>query len=324
MAEEEFEEMAGETGEMRPEADVGLQAVEGEETTIASSESSQTPQQSDFDKARAEVASAPEAEKKLSSSGLERAEQKILSESRQDAAKVIEAALFLSNKPLSYADMALIAKTSVKKAREVAERLSAQYAERQGAIELVCDAQQATMQVRGEFLAPVAQLSKNLEMSRKATRMLALVAKKGRFLQSELKKYFRGDIYAYIAELKQLGYVSSEKSGNTRVLRTTEKFRENFQLGSTGAQALEAAAAKAGEARRGEEARKEEEVAAAEAEAEVAAQEAKQKKAVAAEAGEAIEKTEASSPRAGGGEAEKVEAAREAVQEAVAESQQSR
>ena len=169
-------------------------------------------------------------EKTVSRQSKESGQTILPKEEKLDPLRVIEAALFLSNKPLAYPELALVAKTSVRRAKELAEKLSAQYAEKEGAVELVCDAQQATMQVKPLFLGPVAQLSKNVEISRKGSKMLALVAKKGKLLQSELKKYFRGDIYAYIAELKELGYISSEKKGNTRLLKVTEKFRENFQL----------------------------------------------------------------------------------------------
>lgn len=268
MAEEKFLEVKyGEAGQEASEeleensAESG--AGEGAEETAGQGEAGG---KDEFDAAREEVASQKERQTLVQEKQKSGGEQTVLSADadKKDPARVIEAALFLSNKPLSYADMALIAKTSVKKAKEIAERLSQEYADRDTSIEMVCDSQQAMMQVKGDFLAPVAQLSKNVEMSRKATRMLALVAKKGKLLQSDLKKYFRGDIYAYIAELKELGYVSSEKKGNTRLLKVTEKFRENFQLGSTGAQALEAAVAKAEAEAAVEEARQE---AAAETEA---------------------------------------------------------
>lgn len=244
---DELDESPSEELEQEPVQEAG-----GGENTIDQS-AGQAEGPHSFEQARQQISSKPDAPPRTPSSkqaGSQtvrkagQAEQTVLDAKKQDAARVIEAALFLSNKPLPYPELALIAKTSVKKAKDLAEKLSKEYAERHTSIELVCDGQQATMQVKGDFLAPVAQLSKNIEMSRKATRMLALVAKKGKLLQSELKKYFRGDIYAYIAELKQLGYVSSEKHGNTRLLKTTEKFRENFQLGSSGQAMLEAAAAK--------------------------------------------------------------------------------
>ena len=86
------------------------------------------------------------------------------------------------------------------------------------------------LQAKPEFLQNASELSKKPDVSRKATRILALVAKKGGMLQSELKKYFRGEIYEYTTELKEAGYIDSEKRGNTRYLRPSKKFSANFQI----------------------------------------------------------------------------------------------
>ncbi len=95
------------------------------------------------------------------------------------------------------------------------------------------NAQEAVMQVKPDFLSNVAELSKEVDLSRKATKMLSLIAKKGKMLQSELKRYFRGEIYAYVTELKERGYVTSDKAGATRLLRPTEKFKQMFQIAGT-------------------------------------------------------------------------------------------
>lgn len=176
------------------------------------------------------VAEIDEAEK-----ALQPAEQQTIpqTQSKLDALRVIEAALFLGNRTFTYAELAIIAKVQVRKAKEIVETLAREYAGRENAVEVAFDAANATMQVKPEFLASVAALSKQVELSRKASRMLALVAKKGKILQSELRKYFRGDIYGYMTELKELGYITSEKSGNTRLIKPTTKFYENFQMAKT-------------------------------------------------------------------------------------------
>jgi len=173
------------------------------------------------------VAEIDEAEKLLAP-----VEQQTLPETQQklDALRVVEAAFFLGNRSFTYAELAIIAKVQVRKAKEIVEKLSKEYSGRETAVEITFDAQNALMQVKPEFLASVSQLSKQVELSRKASRMLALVAKKGKMLQSELRKYFRGDIYGYMTELKELGYITSEKHGNTRMVKPTSKFYENFQM----------------------------------------------------------------------------------------------
>ncbi|HEV8290250.1 MAG TPA: SMC-Scp complex subunit ScpB [Candidatus Norongarragalinales archaeon] len=144
--------------------------------------------------------------------------------------KVIEAALFLSNKPMMAAELALIAKTSVKEASRLVHVLQKQYESNDGAVQLVVENGAASLQIKPQFLAPVAKLSREVELSRKATRILALVAKKGMILQSELKHYFRGEIYQYVTELKEKQYVTAERKGLTRLLKPTKKFFESYQI----------------------------------------------------------------------------------------------
>ncbi len=149
---------------------------------------------------------------------------------KQDPRRVIEAALFIGNRKFTFAELAILSKEHVRTAQRIVDALAKEYASRDSSIELAVDAEGAMFQVKSEFLNSVSSLSKNVELSRKSLRILALIAKKGKILQSELRKYFRGDVYEYIAELKDLGYVVSLKSGNTRLLKPTTKFHETFQL----------------------------------------------------------------------------------------------
>jgi len=158
-----------------------------------------------------------------------------LATTKHDPLRVIEAALFLSNKPLALVDLAITANNiRVNEAKRLVEQLKKEYDERQSAVEIALAPNgEIALQVRPQFLAPVARLSKQVEMTRKSSKMLGLIAKKGQMLQSELKKYFRGEIYAYVHELKELDYITSEKHGNTRLLKPTKKFHETFQMSAT-------------------------------------------------------------------------------------------
>ena len=147
-----------------------------------------------------------------------------------DALRVVEAALFLGNRKMAYAELAIMAKTSVRRAKDVCVKLQEEYSKRENAVEVTVDAEGVLMQVKPEFLSSVSALSKQVELSRKAMRILGLIGKKGRMMQSELRKYFRGDIYGYITELKELGYIVSEKAGNTRAIKPTSKFYETFRM----------------------------------------------------------------------------------------------
>ncbi len=143
---------------------------------------------------------------------------------------IIEAALFLANKPMSPAEIAVIAKCPVKQAKALLLELQAKYARGDGSISVDFYNEQARMQVRPEYADAVSELSREITISKKGLRILALIAKKGGLLQSDLRKYFRGEIYEYVSELKEQGYLVSEKHGNTRMLKPTKRFFEHFQV----------------------------------------------------------------------------------------------
>jgi len=144
--------------------------------------------------------------------------------------KSAEAALFIANRVVSFEELARVMSISKQTARTLVEKLKEEYDSKESAIEVVIGGEGAMLQAKPEFLQNASELSKKPDVSRKATKILALVAKKGGMLQSELKKYFKGEIYEYTTELKEAGYIDSEKRGNTRYLKPSKKFSENFQI----------------------------------------------------------------------------------------------
>lgn len=152
------------------------------------------------------------------------------SEKPMERIRIVEAALFLANKPVAPAEVAVLAKCSVKQAKNLLLELQAEYEKRAGALQIDFFQEAARIQVRPEYAESVSGLSREVGLSRKGLKILALIAKKGQLLQSNLKKYFRGEIYEYITELKDQGYLISEKSGNTRMLKPTKRFFEHFQV----------------------------------------------------------------------------------------------
>ena len=118
---------------------------------------------------------------------------------------------------------------TVKQATRFLNSLQADYDEKQSALMIEFANNEARLQVRGTYLPAVSQLSKEIELSRKGLKILALIAKKGQILQSGPKNYFRGEIYEYVSELKERGYITAERHGNTRLLKPTRRFFEHFQ-----------------------------------------------------------------------------------------------
>lgn len=85
------------------------------------------------------------------------------------------------------------------------------------------------LDIRSGYLQRVSHLSQQIEFSKKAQKILALVAKKKELLQSELKYYFKGDVYEAVDELVKLKYMTWEKYKNTKKLKPTPLFFEKFK-----------------------------------------------------------------------------------------------
>ncbi len=144
--------------------------------------------------------------------------------------KVVEAALFLANRELDAKKLGKMLGETPQRVLEAFKRISSDYDKRGGPIQLAVKEESAAFQVRPEYVNAVGALSKESNLSKKATRILALIAKKGSILQSSLPKYFKGEIYAYTSELKAAGYIESRKYKNTRLLTPAKKFYEHFQF----------------------------------------------------------------------------------------------
>ena len=161
------------------------------------------------------------------------------SESKPDLPplRVFEAALFLANRPTAYAELSKITGFPRELCKTMAHELKAEYASRDCAFEVIVSEDVVALQVKSEYLDRVSSASKEINLTKKGTRILALIAKKKELLQKDLKHYFRGEIYAYVTELRQAGYVEAERRGQTRLLRPTQKFYDTFQMISKSSEA---------------------------------------------------------------------------------------
>lgn len=183
-----------------------------------------------------ELQEAMEEEAEIIEEVLEKVEEKPLEEPKRKTepdlkmVRHTEAALFLANRVVSFEELGKVMNISKQTARTLVERLKEEYDSKEGSIEVVIGDIGATLQAKPEFLQNASEFSKKPDVSRKATKILSLIAKKGGMMQSELKKYFKGEIYEYTTELKEAGYIDSEKRGNTRYLKPSKKFTENFQM----------------------------------------------------------------------------------------------
>ena len=141
--------------------------------------------------------------------------------------KVLEAALFMSSRPLKVTELAKISGVgSVGHLKGLLGELEKEYSER-GL--LVLESPEGWhMQVRSEVLPQVAHLTPYADLSEGCKRALALIVYKEPFAQSELIKIQGNKAYNYIRKLERAGLVRSEKAGRTKMLKLTQEFENYF------------------------------------------------------------------------------------------------
>jgi segregation and condensation protein B len=141
--------------------------------------------------------------------------------------KLIEAALFMSTRPLTAGDLSKI--TGVSSLGRIEERLEELRREYAGkGMEIVRTPEGWTMEVKKEMLPKVAHLARYSDLREGHKRTLALVAYREPVKQSDIVRIQGNKAYSYIKLLARKGLVKSEKVGRTRLLMLTKEFERYF------------------------------------------------------------------------------------------------
>lgn len=166
-----------------------------------------------------------ETEEKPSRAGKKSAEQE---ENKENALKIMEAALFMGGKGLSVEELGKISNVPLLKVREYLPELVDDFNARESALEIVEDAGGYRMRVRSPFDEKVAHLAGVGELNPAEMKTLAFIAYKQPLLQSHLVQVRSNTAYEHLQKLVETGFVSREPRGRTYILRTTKKFSEYF------------------------------------------------------------------------------------------------
>jgi len=147
----------------------------------------------------------------------------------KDPKRIIEAALFMSSKALTMADLAKIASIgAVGFVKDQVEILRREYEERGSAVRIYEEPEGYMMRLLPEYEQVVGQLAKEADISRQALKVLAVVSKNEGMEQSKLVTIVGSSTYEGVHELEAKGFINSHKKGRTKVLKTSKKFKEYF------------------------------------------------------------------------------------------------
>ena len=146
-----------------------------------------------------------------------------------DHKKVIEAALFISSKPLPLDVLGkVIGVAAPGFVESLVKQLANEYEARGSPIRIVLEPEGYIMRLRGEYASKVAPLAQEAELSRGALKILAYISQNEGIEQSKVADRLGSTVYGYVKELAEKGFISKEKKGRTSILKTTQKFRDYF------------------------------------------------------------------------------------------------
>ncbi|MEM2948301.1 MAG: SMC-Scp complex subunit ScpB [Candidatus Anstonellales archaeon] len=153
-----------------------------------------------------------------------------MSEQDLDKKRVIEAALFMSSREIAPEELKKI--TGIDAPGYIINlinELSEEYRQKGSAIEIKEIAGKYIMRVREEYLPFVKEFAKETELSKGALKVLAYIANHDGILKSEVVKVLGTQMYEYIKEITEKGFVKQVKAGRSKKLYLTDKFKAYFK-----------------------------------------------------------------------------------------------
>jgi len=143
--------------------------------------------------------------------------------------RVIEAALFMSSKPLTIEELGRFAGIAAPGFVEgLVKELVDEYEKGSSAVKIVFEPGGWVMRLKPEYAQKVAPLAQEAEVSRGALKILAYISQNEGIEQAKVADRLGSTVYDYVKELAEKGFLTKEKRGRTSVLRTTQKFRDYF------------------------------------------------------------------------------------------------
>jgi len=149
--------------------------------------------------------------------------------------EIIEAALFVSGEPLDVGHLKNLVRG--KNIHELMQQLMDEYAARGSALEIREMDGRFIMQVKSEFTEKVKSIAPK-ELRSPVLRTLAMVAYHQPITVAELVERRGPATYDHVRELEESRFISAQPQGRTRLLQTTQRFAEYFNLESSDPEAI--------------------------------------------------------------------------------------
>lgn len=147
-----------------------------------------------------------------------------------DEENLIEAALFVSSRPLSVGEISDVVHIPRKEVCKVLDSMAEGYGNH--GIRLYHNVVRQTyeLKVKEKYRASVSKLAPNQDLSRGVLQTLSIIAYKNPIRQSKIVAIRGNRAYEHLSELEERGFVWRESRGHTKMVHVTRKFMDYFGL----------------------------------------------------------------------------------------------
>jgi segregation and condensation protein B len=141
---------------------------------------------------------------------------------------LVEAALFISDKPLSIQQLSRLTRLKENEVRLILQKLSQELSKEDRGIELVETPKGFELRVKKEYREKVSVLAPLADLSDGMMRTLSLVVLNQPIRQSDIVKFQGNKAYGYIKGLEEKGLIKTQKHGRTKLLTVSSDFERYF------------------------------------------------------------------------------------------------
>jgi len=146
---------------------------------------------------------------------------------------LLEAALFLADRPLSVKELArILGSDSAHCTRDLLSELQNDLNSDAHGVELSINEEKALLRVKHGYVDAVAHLARHQDIPRPILRSLAMIAYNHPMTQSDLVKARGNKAYEHVRELINRDLIHADKQGRTLLLHITDNFLHYFDLSS--------------------------------------------------------------------------------------------
>lgn len=163
---------------------------------------------------------------------LELSEQEKAQRELEQNLALLEAALYVSGRPLELKTLGSIIRIRSKtRILELARMLIEKYRQKSGALEILeLEDGRFALQLKPEYVARVRRLATRPLLTPGPLKTLSYIAYRQPVTQAQVITVRGPQAYDHVKELEQMGLITCDRLGRTKVVRTTEYFADYFNL----------------------------------------------------------------------------------------------